>query len=113
MSNCILSNRVIEEGKMTCLCTCLECGYSMRVPLKGWTVIKCISCKIDLARGPYLNQQKFKEEVISMKKDLEQRLQATSNTIVNGFSPASPFKSYRKEQKKLQRISALPKKQKK
>lgn len=113
MSNCILSNRVIENGKMTCLCTCLKCGHSMRVPLKGWNIIKCISCKTDLNKGPYLNQEKFKEEVSSMKKDLQQRLEATSNTVLNGFSPAAPFTSYREAQKKLRKISALPKKQKK
>lgn len=110
---CLLSNRYMEDDTMTCLCTCLNCGFSFRIIYKGWTSIICICCKTNLVRGQYLNKEKFQEEISSLEKDLERRLEATSKTIIAGFSPAAPFESYRKAQKKLQRISAHPKKPKK
>jgi len=108
--NCIVSTKKKEEdGSYSVLVTCLDCGYSMRAE-KNFSSILCLSCGIKLVESPYLSAAKMKEQIEKMKKETEEKLNTTANTIIAGFSPAKPFVSYKKHRQRLNRIAALPKK---
>lgn len=107
--NCIVSTKQKEQdGTYSVLVTCLECGYSMRVE-NGFGSIICLSCSTKLVESTYLSYRKIQETVQNLKKEAEQELQATANTIIAGFSPAKPFVSYKRKRERFNRISALPK----
>ena len=110
---CLISTkRKEEDGSHSVLCTCLSCGYSVRVD-HNFKVIICLSCGCKLYKTKYLSQKALKQRIKELKSELEQELDATVRTVVAGFSPAKPFKSYKKNKQRLQRITALPEKIKK
>ena len=110
---CLISTKRKEvDGTYSVLCTCLSCGYSVRVDHKFDKII-CLSCGSKLYKTKYLSQKALKQRIKDLKSELEQELDATARTVVAGFSPAKPFQSYRINKKRLQRIAALPEKIKK
>lgn len=110
---CLISTKRKEsDGTYSVLCTCLSCGYSVRVD-HNFKVLICLSCGSKLYKTKYLSQKALKQRIKELKSELEQELEATARTVVAGFSPAKPFQSYRINKKRFQRIAALPKKIKK
>ena len=110
--NCIISTRMKgSDGVWSVLVTCLECGYSMRVAsfVMG-TDLLCLSCKAVLKRTEYLTSENLMKKIDQIKRETEQTLEATAQTVIAGFSPSKPFKSYKKTRDRLNRISALPQK---
>lgn len=106
--NCIVSTkRKEEDGSYTVLCTCLSCGYSMRVS-RDFKALKCLNCGVILEKSDYLSKKKLSETIEKMKLELKDEMQAVERTIAMGFSPAKPFKSYRSKRNKYNRISAVP-----
>lgn len=107
---CLVSTKKKEvDGTFSVLVTCLCCGYSVRVT-KNFGMIICLNCKSKLHETKYLSQKALMEKIKELEKEINKELIATSRTVVAGFSPAKPFRSYRLSKKRLQRISALPKK---
>ena len=110
---CLISTkRKEEDGSYSVLCTCLSCGYSVRVDHK-FDVLICLSCGSKLYKTKYLSQKALKQRIKELRSELEQELDSTARTVVAGFSPAKPFQSYRKNKERLKRITALPEKIKK
>jgi predicted RNA-binding Zn-ribbon protein involved in translation (DUF1610 family) len=106
--NCIVSTkRKEEDGSYSVLCTCLSCGYSMRVDNK-FKSLKCLSCGATLIKSDYMSKKRLEETIATIKKELSDQMQAVERTIAMGFSPANPFQSYRKKKEKYDRISAVP-----
>ena len=105
---CLVSTKRKEiDGSKTVLVTCLSCGYSVRAD-HSFTTIICLSCGSKLHKTPYLTEAELKERIEELKKQLQQELNATAQTVISGFSAAKPFVSYRKNKKRFKRISALP-----
>ncbi len=112
MSCLISTKRKESDGTYSVLCTCLSCGYSVRVD-HNFDVLICLSCGSKLHKTKYLSQKALKKRIAELRSDLEKELDATAKTVVAGFSPAKPFQSYRKNKQRLKRIAALPEKIKK
>lgn len=55
-----------------------------------------------------LDQKKLEVKIENIKKQMMDEMQAVERTIAMGFSPANPFRSYRKTKKKYDRIAAVP-----
>lgn len=107
---CLVSTKLKEiDGSFSVLVTCLGCGYSVRVS-RNFGMIICLNCNAKLIETKYLSQKALFEKIKVLEKEINQELIATSKTVVAGFSPAKPFRSYRLSRQRLQRISALPKK---
>ena len=106
--NCIVSTkRKEEDGSYSVLVTCLSCGYTMRVD-REFESLKCLSCGATLNKSEYLSKKGLEQKIEQIKKELRDEMQAVERTIAMGFSPAKPFKSYRKKREKYDRISAVP-----
>ena len=110
---CLVSTKRKEiDGFYSVLVTCLGCGYSMRVD-NNFDVLICLSCGSKMHKTKYLSQKALKDRISTLEKELKNELDATARTVIAGFSPAKPFRSYSKSRQRLQRIAALPKKIKK
>jgi hypothetical protein len=110
---CLVSTKRKEiDNSYSVLVTCLSCGYSMRVDA-SFDMILCLNCSCKLYKTKYLSQKALKERISNLEKELKQELDATASTVIAGFSPVSPFTSYKKSKQRLKRISALPEKIKK
>jgi hypothetical protein len=110
---CLVSTKRKEiDGSYSVLVTCLSCGYSIRVDA-SFDKILCLNCSCKLHKTKYLSQKALKERISNLEKELKHELDATAKTVIAGFSPTSPFLSYKKSKQRLKRIAALPEKIKK
>ena len=110
---CLVSTKTKEiDGTYSVLVTCLGCGYSMRV-MASFDKILCLGCGNQLYKTKYLSKKALKQRINQLEAELKQELDATASTVIAGFSPVSPFASYKKSKQRLQRISALPERIKK
>ena len=108
--NCLVSTkRKEEDGSITVLITCLDCGNSVRIANSIKAPI-CLSCGTKLVKSEYLSAKRLKKKIEELKTETEQQLHATAQTVIAGFSPAKPFISYRRKKRRLKMIAALPKK---
>ena len=106
--NCIVSTKRKEkDGSYTVLVTCLQCGYSMRIS-NEFVICTCLNCATKLEKSEYLTKKKLEVKIENIKKQMMDEMQAVERTIAMGFSPANPFRSYRKTKKKYDRIAAVP-----